>query len=127
MSLEGRMTERRRRWRGALAGVVVGSLLGGGFALASHTPAAHTALLWYHGMTTEGNENAHPFLTSTDGAYRQASAAYQACPAYGGQHSTQAEYIHSHVHHFSDYYVASVEAHLGSQQTGMAHHVHYPC
>jgi hypothetical protein len=115
------------RWRGVLVGTVIGALAGAG--VASGHVIQHTAALWLHGMQMESNNfTGHPFLTSTDGTYRQASASYQDCPSAGGQHGPQAEYIHSHVHIFpggKDHNV--IEAHLGSQQTGLAHHEHHPC
>lgn len=116
-----------RRWRGVLAGSVLGMLIAAGLAVAGHTPAAHTSHLWYHGLATEPDANGHqghPFLTSTDGTHRQASASYRLCINY---HGPQAEYIHSHVHIDPGFWYRELEAHLGSQQTGMGHHVHYPC
>jgi hypothetical protein len=82
--------------------------------------------LWQHGLRVEADGDAHPELQSTDGAARQGSASHLFCGS--GIHGVQAEYIASHIHqpnvarpHFV------VEAHIGSQQTGLAHHDHHPC
>jgi hypothetical protein len=115
------------RWRGVLVGAAIGALAGAGVVGAHEVN--HTAALWLHGMRMEENNfTGHPQLTSTDGTHRQASASYQDCPSWGGEHGPQAEYIHSHVHIFPggrDH--NTIEAHLGSQQTGLAHHEHHPC
>lgn len=113
----------RRQWRVVLLGTVVGMLLAAGVSYA-FTVEAHTAALWYHGQNAEGNEDGHPFLSSTDGTNRQGSAAYQSC---GGYHSPQSEYIHTHVHRYTDLWYRLQEAHIGSQQTGLAHHDHPNC
>jgi hypothetical protein len=116
------------RWRAILAGAIIGSLVAATAALAGHTPDAHTHHLWYNGMTTEPDANGHqghPFLTSTDGTHRQGSASYAICaPAW---HGPQAEYIHSHVHIDPGIWYREIEAHIGSQQTGMGHHDHFDC
>lgn len=83
---------RRALQRGVLIGAMVGALLGGATALA-WTVVAHTAALWHHGMNAEdATGDGHPFLDSTDGTHRAASAAYQVC--YGGSHSPDGQYIH---------------------------------
>jgi hypothetical protein len=115
----------RSRWRGVAAGTLLGSFLAVSVAMASHTVDAHTSYLWYHGMRVESNESdGHPFLDSTDGASRDAIAAFETC---SGVHSTEARYIASHVHKDTDFFVGSIEAHLTSPQTGMSHHEHYRC
>lgn len=117
----------RRQVRPVVVGAVIGTLLAATTAFASHITDAHTYALWYHGERTEGNEDAHPFLYSTDGTARNASAAYLTCPGYGNIHSTNAEYIGTHVHKWSDYHWLIVEAHLGSDQTSLSHHAHGQC
>jgi hypothetical protein len=116
----------RRRWRAVLAGATIGALLAAAPVFAIDV-ATHTSHLWYHGMaaTDDASRNVHPFLTSTDNTHRQASASFLHCPS--GWHAPQAEYIHSHVHMTDDVWYRYAEAHLGSQQTGMGHHIHFPC
>jgi hypothetical protein len=120
-------TATRPRWRAIVAGVILGTLFAAAAAVAGHTPAAHTHHLWYNGMATEpegDGHQGHPFLTSTDGTHRQGSASYFVCI---GWHGPQAEYIHSHVHIDPGIWYRELEAHIGSQQTGMGHHDHFPC
>jgi hypothetical protein len=116
-----------RPGRAVLAGALIGVLLAAVPAWA-FIAEAHTSHLWYHGMagTDDGKGNVHPFLTSTDGAHRQASASFRHC--INGMHWPQAEYIHSHVHMTDEgVWYRYAEAHLGSQQTGMGHHIHFRC
>jgi hypothetical protein len=118
---------RRLRWRAVLPGAAIGALLAAAPAWAI-VVEAHTSHLWYHGMkaTDDAERNVHPFLTSTDGAHRQGSASFRHC--INGIHWPQAEYIHSHVHMTDgQVWYRYAEAHIGSQQTGMGHHIHFPC
>jgi hypothetical protein len=111
--------------RGVLLGTLVGALLGATIAM-SWTVVAHTAALWHHGMNAENSgDDGHPFLDSTDGHARNASAAYQNC--YGGWHSPDGQYIGTHVHRYTNTWYIFIEAHLFSTQTGLNHHAHRPC
>jgi hypothetical protein len=111
--------------RGVLLGTLMGALLGTTIAM-SWTVVAHTAALWYHGMNAEdATGDGHPFLDSTDGHARSASAAYYVC--FGGPHSPDGQYIHTHVHRYSDRSYIDMEAHIFSTQTGLLHHAHHPC
>ena len=67
----------------------------------------------------------HPFLDSTDGVYRQASASHEHC--WDGSHGPQSEYIHQHVHQDTGHDHNRAEAHLGSEQTALRHHDHHIC
>lgn len=116
----------RRRLLAVVIGAVLGSLLavGGAFALDAEV---HTSYLWLHGLRAEDNwtYNGHPFLESTDGANREAIAAWRHCPS--GVHSGEARYISSHVHIVTDTWYRYMEAHTTSGQTGMSHHIHFRC
>jgi hypothetical protein len=124
-SPHGRMNARSGALtRGMMLGIVLGALAGGG-AAGAFGPSTHIAALWGHGMGVEGG-NAHPYLQSTDGAARQGSASHQWCSS--GAHGVQSEYISTHIHQplsISPHQL--VEAHIGSQQTGLSHHAHHNC
>lgn len=115
-----------RRVVALIAGVLVGAALAAGAASAI-TVDAHTTYLWYHGMNTTSapRYDGHPFLDSTDGAHRDAIAAWRHCPS--GIHSDESRYISQHVHINTDIWYRYLEAHLTSGQTGMGHHIHFPC
>jgi hypothetical protein len=121
----GRFGVAWRRWRGAVMGTLVGLLAGAAFAVASPAPDMHVAALWNHGARVDVDSDLHPTLESTDGNARQGSASYQWCS--NKSHGPQSEYINTHVHQNLDMDWWLAEAHIGSQQTGLAHHDHAAC
>jgi hypothetical protein len=113
------------RWRGVLLGSLVGGLAAAGLAIAQPAPDMHVAALWNHGARVDSGGDLHPTLESTDGNWRRGSASYQWC--FNNQHGWQAEYIHQHVHQDLDMDHWLAEAHIGSEQTALAHHDHADC
>jgi len=108
-----------------VTGTLVGLLVGTSFAIAQPAPDMHVAALWNHGARVDSGGDLHPTLESTDGTYRQGSASHQYC--FDNSHGPQSEYIHQHVHQNLDSDWWLLEAHIGSQQTGLAHHDHADC
>ena len=113
---------KRRRWVALLAGATLGALLGaGGGALAFDVSVDRHNLVWNGLRAEDDTSDGHPFLTTVDGTTREMGAAFfHTCTQW---HSPASKYWATHVHHDTNVWYICHNAHLGSDSTGMDHHV----
>lgn len=119
------MKENRRRARLVVltCAAVIGAFLGlGAFALAHHQ---HTYALWGHGYGYGDGWHSgkvHPFLASTDGAWRTSCVGYQK-QNYHSESQCKVD-NHNHMNFTTTLNKAYYGASTYSTQTALAHHHH---